>query len=237
MNFAYSLPEPSEHDDELLDCAASFNKGSIGKILTVIVNQIPMALQCLYSFGTQCTRNKLNNMKGVLLNAELVLRIANDHSEEEIPQLLIYQFLLNELDAMSDDDMWTDFNCFVGCEDSKSTKTIKGFVFDCVMEYLESNCWQYFYTGFKAWTKLPLCVKAETLAREVKREVNKWACMVGMVPDEIIEWEMSHSLGKWNDFDIEAFEAGGDIDGDILHSLVDEVVQDLVGLKNNSYCL
>jgi hypothetical protein len=133
--------------------------------------------------------------------------------------------------------MWTDLNCFVGCEDSKSRNMIKGFVFDCVMEYLESNCWQYFYTGFKAWMKLPLCVKAETLAQEVKREVNKWVCMVGMVPDEIIEWEMSHSLGKWNDFDIEAFEAGGDIDGDILHSLVEEVVQDLVGFKNNSYCL
>lgn len=237
MNFSYSLPESSEHDDELLDSAASFNKGSIGQILTVIVNEIPMALQSLYSFGKQCTISKLNNMKDVLLSAELVLRIANDYSEEEIPQLLIYRFLLNELDAMSDDAMWTDLNCFVGCEDSKSRNMIKGFVFDCVMEYLESNCWQYFYTGFKAWMKLPLCVKAETLAQEVKREVNKWVCMVGMVPDEIIEWEMSHSLGKWNDFDIEAFEAGGDIDGDILHSLVEEVVQDLVGFKNNSYCL
>jgi hypothetical protein len=174
-------------------------------------------------------------MKDVLLDAELVLRISNEHSEEEMPQLLIHRFLLNELDTMVDDAMWTDFNGFFGYVDSKSRKMLQGFVCDCVMEYLESNCCQYFTSGFNAWTKLPLCVKAETLVQEVKREVKKCACMTEMVPDEIIEWEMSHSLGKWNDFDIEAFEAGVDIDGYILHNLVDEVVVDLVGCKHSSY--
>lgn len=220
-----------EHDDELLDSAASFNKGSISKILVDIVNQIPMVLQCLYSFGTQFTRSKLNNMKSVLVNAELVLRIANEHSEEEVPaQLLVYRFLRNELDAML-----TDFNGFVGCEDLKPRKMLNGFILDCVMEYLESNCCQYFHSGFNAWMKLPLCIKAETLAQEVTREANKCARMVGMVPDEIIEWEMSHSLGKWNDFDIEAFEAGVDLDGDILHNLVGEVVEEYVGCKHSYY--
>ncbi|XP_045793884.1 uncharacterized protein LOC123888768 [Trifolium pratense] len=235
MNFSYSQPEQSEHDDELLDSAASFNKGSISKILAVIINQIPMALQCLYSFGTQFTRSNFNNMKDVLLNAELVLQISNERSEEEIPQLLIHRFLLNELDTMTDDAMWTDFNSFVGYDDSKSRTMLKGFVSDCVVEYLESNCCQYFTSGFNAWTKLPLCIKAENLVEEVKREVKKCACMTEMVPDEIIEWEMSHSLGKWDDFDIEAFEAGVDIDGYILHNLVDEVVVDLVGCKHSSY--
>ncbi|XP_004492947.2 uncharacterized protein [Cicer arietinum] len=227
--------EQSEHDDELLDSAESFNKGSIGKIITNIVNQIPMALQYLYSFGTQFTRSNFNNMKHVLLNAELVLGISNDYSEEELPQLLIYRFLLNELDTMADDAMWTDFNGLAGFEDSKPRKMLKGFVFDCVMEYLESNCFQYFYTGFKVWTKLPLCIKAEMLAQEVKREVKKWSCMAGMAPDEIIEREMGRSLGKWTDFDIEGFETGVDIDGDILHNLVDEVFEDLVGCKHCSY--
>ncbi|CAL5192908.1 unnamed protein product [Lathyrus oleraceus] len=231
VNFSYSQTEQMEHDDELLDSAASFNKGSISKILVDIVNQIPMVLQCLYSFGTQFTRSKLNNMKSVLVNAELVLRIANEHSEEEVPaQLLVYRFLRNELDAML-----TDFNGFVGCEDLKPRKMLNGFILDCVMEYLESNCCQYFHSGFNAWMKLPLCIKAETLAQEVTREANKCARMVGMVPDEIIEWEMSHSLGKWNDFDIEAFEAGVDLDGDILHNLVGEVVEEYVGCKHSSY--
>ncbi|KAJ1443230.1 DUF3741-associated sequence motif [Sesbania bispinosa] len=234
MNYSHGQLEQLEHDTELVDSATSFNKGRIVEILTDLVNQIPRALQCLYSFGTQLTRSKLNNMKDVLLNAELVLGIATDHNEDEVPQLLIYQFLLHELDTMAGDAMWTEFNGFMGREDSKQREKLKGFVFDCVMEYLESNCCQYFYSGFKVWIKLPLCIKAEMLAQEVKREIKNWAGMAGMVPDKIIEWEMSHSLGKWTNFDIEAFEAGVDIDGDILQILVDEIVEDLGGCKQSS---
>lgn len=234
INSSHDQLEQLEHDDELLDSATSFNKGRIGKILTDIVNQIPKALQCLYSFRTQFTRSNLNNLNDIFLNTELVLGTATDHNENEVPQLLIYRFLLDELDTMACDAMWTDFSGFLGCEDSKKRKELKGFIFDCVMEYLESNCSQYFYSGFKVWRKLPLCIKAEMLGQEVKREMMKWACMAGMLPDEIIEWEMSHSLGKWTDFDIEAFEAGADIDGDILQILVDEVVEDLLGGCKNS---
>ncbi|KAK7340953.1 hypothetical protein VNO77_21672 [Canavalia gladiata] len=234
MNHSYGQPEQFEHDTELSDSATSFNKVRIGEILTDLVNQIPRAIESLYSFGTQYTRGKLNHMKDILLNAELVLGIAMDRREDEVPQLLIYQFFLDELDTMAGDAMWTDVNGFVGCADSKQRKELKGFLVDCVIEYLESNCCQYFNSGFKAWTTLPLCMKAKMLAQEVKREINRWLCMVGMVPDEIIEWEMSHSLGKWIDFDIEAFEAGADIDGDILQILVDEVVEDLICCKQGS---
>nr|DAD34808.1 TPA_asm: hypothetical protein HUJ06_005448 [Nelumbo nucifera] len=44
------------------------------------------------------------------------------------------------------------------------------------------------------------------------------------IPDEIIEREMSHGLGKWTDFEIEAFEAGTEVELDIL---MDEIVMDL----------
>ncbi|KAK7394163.1 hypothetical protein VNO78_14683 [Psophocarpus tetragonolobus] len=220
-----------EHDAELSDSATSFKKGRIGQILSDLVNQIPRALESLHTFGTELTRSKLKHMKDILLHAEFVLGIASDR---EGPQLLIHRFLVDDLDSMTSDAMWTDVNAVVGCEDSKQRKELKGFLLDCVIEYLESNCCQYFNSGFRAWTKLPLCMKAEILGQVVKREINKWLSMVGMVPDEIIEWEMSHSLGKWIDFDIEAFEAGVDIDGDILRILVDEVVEDLVGCKQGS---
>lgn len=233
MNYSYGQPE---HEADLSDSATSFNKGRINEILSDLVNQIPKALESLHTFGTELTRNKLNHMKDIFLNAELVLGIATNRREEEQPQLLIYRFLVDDLDCMVGDAKWTDDYGFVDCVDSKQRKELKGFLFDCVIEYLESNCYLYFNSGFKAWTKLPLCMKAEMLAQEVKREINKWLSMVGMVPDEIIEWEMSHSLGKWTDFDIEAFEAGVDIDGDILQILVDEVVEDLVGCKQSSIC-
>ena len=151
----------------------------------------------------------INRSRGDDSNANLRHEIISkcfNCREDEGPQLLIYRFLGDDLDSMASDAMWTDANgVVVGCEDSKQRKELKGFLLDCVIEYLESNCCQYFNSGSKAWTKLPLCMKAEMLAQEVKREINEWLSMVGMVPDEIIEWEMSHSLGKWTDFDIEAF--------------------------------
>ncbi|CAL0314638.1 unnamed protein product [Lupinus luteus] len=238
-SYSYDQMEHLKYDYELLDSATSFNKHRICcEKLRNLVNQIPNALESLYSSGTRLTSSKLTHMKDVILNAELMLGLSTNHSNDELPQLLISRFLFDEFDTMVDDATFTEFNLFVGCDDdSKQRKELKGFLFDCVIEYLESNCCRYFNCGFKAWTKLSLCTKSEILAREVTREMEKWTCMVGMVPDEIIEWEMSHSLGKWIDFDIEAFEAGVDIDGDILEILVDEIVEDFVGCNLGSICL
>ncbi|KAK7295780.1 hypothetical protein RJT34_18692 [Clitoria ternatea] len=234
MNYSYGQLQQMEHDTELLDSATSFNNWRMAETLTDLANQIPRAIEILLSFGTQLTRSKLSHMKDILMNAELVLGIATDRREDEAPRLLIYWFLLDEMETMVDDAVWTDVNGFVNYEGSKHRKELKGFLLDCVIEYLELNCCQYFNSGFKAWRKLPLCMKAKMLVQEVKREINRWLCMVGMMPDEIIEWEMSHSLGKWTNFDIEAFEAGVDIGGDILQILVDEVVEDLC--KQGSFC-
>ncbi|OIW05504.1 hypothetical protein TanjilG_27634 [Lupinus angustifolius] len=231
----YNQMEHLKYDYELLDSATSFNKHRICcQKLTDLVNQIPKALRSLYSSGTRLTTSKLTHMKDVILNAELVFGLSTNHSDDELPQLLISRFLFDELDNMVDDATFTDFNLFVGCDDdSEQRKELKGFLFDCVIEYLESNCCRYSNCGFKAWTKLSLCAKPEILAREVTTEMKKWTCMVGMMPDEIIEWEMSHSLGKWTNFDIEAFEVGVDI----LEILVDEIVEDFVGCNLGSICL
>ncbi|KAJ6364873.1 hypothetical protein OIU76_029782 [Salix suchowensis] len=56
----------------------------------------------------------------------------------------------------------------------------------------------------------------------------------GMIPDEIIDWEMSHSLGKWTDFEIEGFETGAEIDRDILQTLVEEIAVDLLECRVDS---
>ncbi|XWS36921.1 hypothetical protein CRYUN_Cryun20dG0126700 [Craigia yunnanensis] len=66
------------------------------------------------------------------------------------------------------------------------------------------------------------------LIRDVVEEVTRWTKLAWMVPDELIEWEMSYSLGKWTDFDIEAYETGAEMDWDILQNLVEEIVVDLI---------
>ncbi|KAI5443306.1 hypothetical protein KIW84_012094, partial [Lathyrus oleraceus] len=106
------------------------------------------------------------------------------------------------------------------------------------IEYLESNCCHNFYRVFSlwcAWTKVPLCMKGEILVEEVKSEIKKWEFIAGMEPDEIIDWEMSYSLGKWTDFNVEAFEFGVDIEDYVLQILVDELVEDFVGFRQGTF--
>ncbi|PHT30142.1 hypothetical protein CQW23_30250 [Capsicum baccatum] len=50
---------------------------------------------------------------------------------------------------------------------------------------------------------------------------------IGLIPDELIEWDMIHSLGKCTDFDIEEYECGTEVARHILQELVDEVILDL----------
>ena len=60
------------------------------------------------------------------------------------------------------------------------------------------------------------CMKSGMLIRDVAEEVRRWTKLAWVVPDELIEWEMSYSLGKWTDFDTEAYETGAETDWDIL---------------------
>ena len=46
--------------------------------------------------------------------------------------------------------------------------------------------------------------------------------------DEIVEKDMGMGLGTWMDFRVEAFEAGTDLEGEILNSLINEVVCDIM---------
>lgn len=221
----------AEYDGELLDSATSYNKGKLGiEAVTDLVSQMaPRLLQRIVdSLGPRMTKSRLSHVKDVILNAELLLGNATTmHIDQQVvplpPHVSIVCFLVDELGKVA------DLEGFMGCEDFKERKQLKEFLFDSVIECVESMCCRYCNCGFEAWKKLPFWMKTEKLiVEEVKREIKKWASLVGMMPDEIIEWEMSQSLGKWTDFDIEAFEEGVAIDGDILGFLVDEIVEDLV---------
>jgi hypothetical protein len=231
INCSYDQPERLEHEAELLNSETSFNIGKIGyKILTELVNRIHSILQSLDCFWTRLTESKLNHMKEVIFNAELILGNVTRHSDDEVLSQLLISCILDELDnIIATDAMLRNFN----------QSKIKGFVFDCVIEYLESNCSQHYYSLFKsrcAWTKVPLCIKGDILVQEVKSEIMKWEFLAGMEPDQIIEWEMNHSLGKWTDFNIEAFEFGVDIGVDVLQILLDEIVEDLVNFRKVTVC-
>ncbi|KDP32965.1 hypothetical protein JCGZ_12996 [Jatropha curcas] len=220
MDYSCDQQQPVEIDADLLDSATSINDGWTGtKMVTELLGHISRMLQSIK----------------VMLDAELLFRSTSSFNLDRMKSFLISPFLFNELETLAG-VMWKNFN--LGLEELKEgskDSQVRRFLFDCVVECLDSEYSRYCNNGFKAWRSAPVCTNAEMLIEEVGKEVRRWTSLAGMIPDEIIEWEMSHSLGKWTDFEIEAFEIGAQIDWDILQVLVDEIVVDFWDSKLCSF--
>lgn len=58
--------------------------------------------------------------------------------------------------------------------------------------------------------------------------------------DELVDKDMGSQYGRWLNFDVDAFELGAEAGDQILNSLVDDVLSDILQLqhlKDVSYCL
>lgn len=226
IDYSYDQPQPSEADTDLLDSATSTNRGrTYNEAVANLVNYISSMLLAINGAGARLCGSKLTHAKEVILNAEMMLdaALANSHGSRSF----LGPFLVGELETLTS-DTWSKSGIFPGFEDNtKGWNQFTGFLFDCVIEYLDTKYCVHSNSGYKAWTRQPWWMNGEKLVRLVFEEVIKWADLASWTPDEIIEWEMSHSLGKWTDFEIEGFEAGAEIDRYILQILVDEIVVEL----------
>lgn len=226
VDYSYDLPQPSESDGELLDSATSLDKARNGSVMvTDVANFVSKILHMINLSGLVLTGSKLNYVKEVLLNAELLFGIGVSHTSHATKDFSIGSFLLNELETLAA-ALWTNSECLLVFEEAKEEDELRRFLFDCVIEYLDLKYGKCCKSGFKECTRLTSCMNT-LLIREVGEEVRRWTNLAGRIPDEIIDWEMSHSSGKWTDFDVEAFESGAEIGGEILQVLVDEIMTDL----------
>ncbi|KAK1423479.1 hypothetical protein QVD17_18782 [Tagetes erecta] len=176
--------------------------------------------QVLCSMGfVDVRRNR--NIKEVIFNSELVLRNQMTHNPNEMNSFFICDLIL-ELDTLAD-VMWTRLGNFLGSQ--KSGYQLKRFVFDSLIEYLELKYCQYTKCGFRTWTSLPRFLGFGKLVRDVVEEVRRWMCVTS---DELkVEMDARHCVGKWSDFEIEAYETGAKVAWDIFETLIDEVVIDI----------
>ncbi|MQM18331.1 hypothetical protein Taro_051320 [Colocasia esculenta] len=105
-------------------------------------------------------------------------------------------------------------------------------LFDCVGECLESRRGHYFQAGYRSWAKGAATAvanrRADALADDVYREISDWRSMGDWMVDELVDKDMSTCLGRWVDFEVEAFEGGVEVEKEILGSLVDEIVADFL---------
>ncbi|XP_073262039.1 uncharacterized protein [Populus alba] len=227
MEYSYDQPQPVVTHADLLDCATSLIPGRTGsRIATDLLNHVSRILQSINLAGGGLTGNQLTHAKEVILNTELLFGNATLCNSDRMKRFLIGSLLLDGHEALAG-AMWKNLNCLLGFEDSKDGIQLRRFLLDCEIECLDSKYSRYCYSGFKAWKRVPSCMNVEMLIQEIGEEVRRWSDSAGMILDEIIDWEMSHSLGKWTDFEIEGFETGAEIDRDILQTLVEEIAVDL----------
>ncbi|XVF20778.1 hypothetical protein REPUB_Repub12eG0032700 [Reevesia pubescens] len=228
MDYAYDEPQPPEPNVDLLDSATSLDKETNGsEMMTDLFNRISVMLRVMSNVSLGLSEDKLIHVKEAILKAELLFGNVTPGDSDGTDDFLLAPYVHDEVETLAD-AMLMDLNSLLSVDQTKENNQLRGFLFDCAIECLDSKYGRYCDSGFGAWRSLPFCMNSGKLIRDVAKEVRRWTKLAGMVPDELIEWEMSYSLGKWTDFDIEAFETGAEMDWDILQILVEEIVVDLV---------
>lgn len=228
MDYSYNQLQPMEFDADLLDSATSSDKERTNcEMVTDFVRNIAKILDTVNLTGAGLMGIKVSRAKEVILNSELLFGGATPHTLDGMKGFLVSSRLLDEMESLAL-AAWTNYIGFIGLKDTKEGNHLRRLLFDLVIECLDTKYGRYCNSGFTAWSRLPLCMSTDKLILDVAEEVRRWTGLVGMIPDEIIEWEMSGSLGKWTDFHIEVFETGAEIDGEILQFLVEEIVIDLL---------
>ncbi|GMI66165.1 TON1 Recruiting Motif 22 [Hibiscus trionum] len=228
MDFSYDEPQPTELDVDLLDSATTLDTEKTVNEMTIdLVNRISAMLHVVSNFGLGLSGDKLIHVKEVILKAELLFGNLTPRDSDWTDDFLLAPYIHDEVETLVA-IMQVDFKSVLGIDQLKENNQLRGFLFDCAIECIDSKYGPYCNSGFRPWRSLSYCMNSVKLIRDVADEVKRWINLVGMVPDELIEYEMGYSLGKWTDFDIEAYESGVEMDWDILQNIIDEIVDDLV---------
>lgn len=120
-----------------------------------------------------------------------------------------------------------NFRLPVGEEERKSFGMIRRLLFDCVNEVLSVKCAYYFSAGYSSWFT-GMAVLQKLSPEEIYQEMTSLKVAEEWMVDELVYKEMSGPLGSWVDFKTESHEAAKDITAELLESLVDEMVADLL---------
>ena len=101
-------------------------------------------------------------------------------------------------------------------------------LFDCVGEFLDSRRRRHLSAGYRAWAKGATAVAGgvDRLAEAAHRELLRWEGMVDFMVEDLVEKDMA----PWVDFEAEYFETGVDVEEQILSSIVDDVLDDVLAV-------
>jgi hypothetical protein len=121
-------------------------------------------------------------------------------------------------------------------EEGKGHRLRRRLLFDCVNESLSVKYAHYFSAGYSLWFT-GMAVLQSLSAAEMHREMTSLTVAEEWMVDELVYREMSGPMGSWVDFRTEAYQAGGDVAAELLGSLVDEAVAELLTSGGSSSSL
>jgi hypothetical protein len=110
-------------------------------------------------------------------------------------------------------------------EDKKYQHT--NFLFDCIVESLESKFCNFGKCGYKAWLKLPLSLSRDLLKCQVLEDISNWRESGGTALRQVSDKEVDQVTARWDANQVEAFDVSIAIENDILEALVAEFALDL----------
>ncbi|XP_024007055.1 uncharacterized protein LOC18013054 isoform X2 [Eutrema salsugineum] len=144
-------------------------------------------------------------------------------------QLMVKEFAL----GMATDILPASlFDEMEGRGEATAVKLKRKTLFDFVNMCLTLKCEQMFMGSCRGLLGKDgiLFEQRDWLAEELNREIHGLKKMREMMMDELLDKEMSSFEGCWLDFGRETYEEGIDIEGEIVSTLVDDLVTDLVSV-------
>ncbi|XP_038719046.1 uncharacterized protein LOC120011939 isoform X2 [Tripterygium wilfordii] len=194
-----------EADIELSDSASSISTGGVpGKHLDTIT----------VTHSTKSTPWDLEYVREILCNVELMFK----------------DFTLGRSREIINPHLFEQLNSRRGSSETVHgvSKLQRKLLFDCVSECLDLRCRRYVGGGCKSWVKGTATVRRkDRLAEEVIKEISGWKGMGDCMVDELVDKDMSQ-YGRWLDFEVDEFVLGVEVESQILDSLVDEMVIDIL---------
>ncbi|KAK9041765.1 hypothetical protein V6N11_016855 [Hibiscus sabdariffa] len=206
LNWTSGSESLTEFGTEFSDSASSKPAGETDRKLLTMAS---------YSRDHKQSINwEIDFVKMVLKDSELLFQEYALGQAEKVMALKA----LNQLEQLNETE-----------RDGEDYKLKQKLLLDCVSECVESRYRQVLVGRCQGCVELEKMIqKRDWLAEEVNKEISGWKSMGDTMVDDLVDKDMSTKHGRWLDFDMEAFEEGVGIQKNILTSLVDELVSDLL---------
>ena len=205
----------STHFNKFLEADGSSEYSDTASSITVATAEIPRS-----ESSSSCHMDNRQEVEFIreILNASSPARHIFSYLERFGNLGILDPHLLEELNG--------NIRLLAG-EEGKGYRLRRRLLFDCVNELLSVKCAYYFNAGYSLWF-MGMAVLLNLSAEEIHREMTSLKVAEEWMVDELVYREMSSPLGSWVDFKMESYQAGGDIGAELLGSLIDEVVADLL---------